>query len=264
MPRLIVSLTTFPKAAPYAVGAVRSIMEGRLLPDKVVLYITNAQFEEEKTPIPQELVDLAATSSIFEIRDYPRDIRSYRKLVPALADFPDDIIVTIDDDVAYAPTMLQELMQLHSRYPKAIIAHRAKRIRPSLPYRKWPKYRWYDFLLRRYRPGFLNLQTGVGGVLYPPHSLRHDMLAVELFTRLAPTADDIWFWAAATAAGTQVLPVPFGQNKPKGLGKPKELSLKTDNFKSKTDLNRRYFDAILATYPEIAARINFNSSLLGS
>lgn len=246
-------MTTFPAAAPWAAKAVRSILRGSVLPDRVVLYVTMEQFGPQG--LPPELTALQGECPIFEIRDYPADIRSYRKLVPALADFPEAVIVTVDDDVDYGRDMLARLLALHARHPRAVLAHRAKLIRPGLPYRRWRKWRWYHFLLRRIRPGYDNLPTGVGGVLYPPHCLSEDMLDPQLFTEIAPTTDDIWFWAAATAAGTPVIPVPFGQNKPRGLGKPKELSLKLANFKRSTDRNAAALEAICERYPQIKNRL---------
>lgn len=252
--QVIISLTSFPAAIPYAARAVRSVLEGSVLPDKVVLYLTFTQFGE--AGIPQELLQLAAENPIFEIRDYARDIRSYRKLIPALADFPDATIITIDDDVMYHKNMVRDLLRLHKQIPHAVLAHRAKRMKPGEPYRKWRKYRWYNFLIKKIHAGYNNIQTGVGGVLYPPGSLKGEMLDVELFTKIAPTTDDIWFWAAAVANGTKIVPVPFGHNKPRGLGKPRELSLKTVNFKSGTDRNAAALQAILERYPEIGKRIN--------
>lgn len=255
MPKVIISLTSFPKAIDYAIGAIRSLLNGTVLPDKLVLYLTYEQFRQEGVPIPQELLNIAQSSPIFEIRDYSTDLRSYRKLIPALHDFPDDIIVTVDDDVKYRPKMLEKLLLLHDLYPRDIIAHRAKLIKPGRPYRKWRKYRWYHFLFKQDRASLLNLPTGVAGVLYPPHSLAPDMLDPALFTRIAPTTDDVWFWAAATANGTKVRPVPFGQNKPKGLPKPKDLSLKTVNFKGKKDNNLEALNAILQAFPKVKERI---------
>ena len=246
-------MTSFPAAIPYAVQAVRSILDGSVLPDKLVLYLTFSQFGQKG--VPEELLELATSNPIFEIRDYNRDIRSYRKLVPALKDFPDSVIVTVDDDVAYHRNMLKDLLLLHEKIPGAVLAHRAKRMKPGSPYRLWKKYRWYDFVLKRIHSGFQNIQTGVGGVLYPPHSLKEEMIDEELFTKIAPTTDDIWFWAAAVAAGTPVVPVPFGHNKPKSVGKPRELSLKTTNFKSGEDKNAAALKAVLEQYPEIRERI---------
>ena len=251
--QVIVSLTSFPPAISYAARAIQSILNGSVLPDKVVLYLTFAEFGEKG--IPQDLQELAKNNPRFEIRDYPINIRSYRKLVPALTDFPDAIIVTIDDDVNYHPNMLRDLLELHKQIPNAVLAHRAKCIKPNKPYNKWKKYRWYHFIGKKIHASFRNIQTGVGGVLYPPHSLKSDMIDVDLFTEIAPTTDDIWFWAAAVSNDIPVIPVPFGHNKPKGLGKPRELSLKTINFKSGADRNDAAFKAILNKFPIVKQKI---------
>lgn len=252
--QVIVSMTSFPAAIPYAQKAVESILNGSVLPDKIILYLTFSQFGEKG--IPQELLNLSQINPKFEIRNYDKDIRSYRKLIPALADFPDAIIVTVDDDVAYNKNMLRELLQLHMQYPNAILAHRAKLMNPGKPYRKWKKYRWYNFLFKKIHPNFRNIQTGVGGVLYPPHSLKTEMLNVNLFTQIAPTTDDIWFWAAGVLNRVPVIPVPFGYNKPKGLNKPRNLSLKTTNFKSGIDRNAEALKAIINMYPKLKSIIN--------
>lgn len=256
--KVIVSLTSFPAAIPYAVGAIESLLRGSVQPDRIVLYLTFSQFGE--AGLPKELLMLEKNSDILELRDYPRDIRSYRKLVPALREYPDAVIVTVDDDVRYHRHMLRDLLRLHEEFPEAVLAHRAKKIAPGLPYRKWHKYRWYDFVFKRLHRGFMNIQTGVGGVLYPPGALKKEMIDEQLFTRIAPTADDFWFWAAAVANGTEIIPVPFGRNKPKGLGKPRTLSLKTVNFKSGTDRNTVAFESILKNYPEIMKRIQSSMS----
>lgn len=252
--QVVISMTSFPAAIGYAEQAVQYLLNGSVLPDKLVLYLTFSQFEGQERLL-DGVKQLAKDSPIFEVRDYPTDIRSYRKLVPALHDFPEAIIVTVDDDVAYYRHTLRDLLCLHAQYPDAVLAHRAKRIKPGKPYRQWKKYHWYDFVFKRIHCGFLNLQTGVAGVLYPPHALKADMMKEELFTRISPTADDIWFWAAGVAQGTPVIPVPFGQNKPRGLGKPKTMALKTVNFKAGTDRNLAAFNAILEQFPEIRKKI---------
>lgn len=252
-PKVIVSLTSFPAAIRYAGKAVDSLLKGSVLPDKIILYLTFEQFGKEG--VPHSLIKLSEENPIFEIRDYPRDIRSYRKLIPALNDFPDDIIVTVDDDVLYDRNMVSSLMDLHRKEPDAIIAQRAKRIIPGKPYKKWKKFRWYHFLRKRIYRDPLIMQTGVAGVLYPPGSLKKEMLDSELFMKIAPTTDDIWFWAAAVANGTSVIPVPFGYNKPKGLPKPKEITLKSFNFKAGDDNNLKAFNDILNAFPELKRKI---------
>lgn len=252
-PKVIVSLTSFPAAISYAVQAIRSVLEGSLLPDKLVLYLTFSQFGE--SGVPQSLLELADSNSIFEIRNYDWDIRSYRKLIPALKDFPDDIIVTMDDDVLYHPDWLRDLVVMHKRVPDAIVAHRVRKARLNVPYRKWRKYHWYDFVFKKIHRTHLAMQTGVGGVLYPPHSLDEKMLAPSLFMELAPTVDDVWFWLAAVSRGTYVVPLPNGKRKPLEIGKPGEISLKTVNTNPADDRNRKAFDRILEHYPEIKQKL---------
>lgn len=159
-PKVIVSLTSFPAAIPYAVQAIRSVLEGSLLPDKLVLYLDTDKFPGEV--LPPELEALKAESSIFEVRFDPAEIRSYKKLIPALRDFPNDIIVTIDDDILYHVDLLHDLVVMHKRVPDAIVAHRVRKARLNVPYRKWRKYHWYDFVLKNNPSYSLSNADGCG------------------------------------------------------------------------------------------------------
>ena len=253
--QIIVSLTSFPAVIPFAIQSIQSILNGSVLPDKIVLYLTASQFPNDV--ISAELQELEDKNSIFEVRFYEENIRSYTKLVPALKDFPNDIIVTIDDDILYDKSMLKGLLQLHEKYPHAIIGHRVRHLKPGLPYRKWKRYKEHRYILKSLRPIFGNVQTGVGGVLYPPNSLKAEMLDSKIFMEMAPSVDDIWFWAAAVANGTKIAPVPFGCFKLNDLQKPVELCLLNTNLtgRSGNDVNRDVFESILEKYPVIKQRV---------
>lgn len=246
---VIVSLTSFPAAISYAVRAVKSILAGSVLPDRIVIYLTFSDFGE--AGIPQDLLNLASSNPIFEIRNHEPDLRSYQKLIPALQDFPEAVIVTVDDDIAYHRNMLRNLLKAHQEIPNTILAYRVRRIIPDAPYSMWKRYKWYHFLKKRIHASYKNLQTGVGGALYPPHSLKTEMLDVERYSKIAPTTDDIWFWAAAVANKTKIAPVPFGRNKLRYVGKPLDISLKKINIKSNIDRNSAAMQAILENYPHI-------------
>ncbi|MBE6288523.1 MAG: glycosyltransferase [Mediterranea massiliensis] len=251
--KIIVSLTSFPEAIPYAVQAIRSVLRGSLLPEKVVLYLDTPKFPDGK--LPSELETLKAESSIFEVRFDDAEIRSYKKLIPALRDFPDDVIVTIDDDICYYPDMLEKLVTLHKQLPNAIIAHRVRKVKLNQPYRNWRKYKWYDFVFKKHIFDYHAMQTGVGGVLYPPHSLDENMLDEKQFTSIAPTTDDVWFWLAAISKGTYVVPVPGWHRKMIEIGKPGQFALKTVNLKPGDDRNREALDKILKHYPAIKQKL---------
>ena len=255
--QIIVSLTSIPEALPIAAQAIRSILEGSVLPDKIVLYLTAQQFPSGKTP--SELQDLLTLNSIFEVRFYNEIIRSYTKLIPALQDFPNDIIVTVDDDVRYHKNMLKRLLSRHKKYPNAIIGHRIRRIKMNSRYKSWKLYKRVSLLKFSFKPSYRNLQTGVGGVLYPPHSLSKEMLKPEVFMKLASTVDDIWFWAAAVANGTKIAPIPFGFWRQPDLGKPSKIALSSKNVYSSIDVNRAVFENIMKKYPTIKQRFESKS-----
>ena len=130
--QIIVSLTSFPQALPFCFQAIRSILEGSVLQDKIVLYLTAQQFPSGK--IPSYLEDLLTLNTFFEVRFYNQVIRSYTKLIPAIQDFPNDIIITIDDDVRYHKNMLKHLLSRHKKHPNAIIGHRIRRIKLNKRY----------------------------------------------------------------------------------------------------------------------------------
>ncbi|MCL2596939.1 MAG: glycosyltransferase [Paludibacter sp.] len=251
--RIIVSYTSFPAAIQFAVLAARSVLDGSVKPDKLILYLTASQFPDGK--LPSELTTLIKENPLFEVKFYEENIRSYTKLIPALKDFPDDIIVTIDDDIAYNKDMLKDLLRLHKKYPQAIVAHRVRHLKIDAPYSQWKIYSKYRYFIKTLRPRFVNLQTGVGGVLYPPNCLKPQMLDSKIFMEVAPTVDDIWFWAAAVANGTKIAPVPFSKPKQGDLNKPNEISLRIINTEGGEDINYITFKNILVKYPVIKERI---------
>jgi hypothetical protein len=256
--KVIVSLTSWPPAIAFVPGAVRSILAGSVLPDKVVLYLTASQFPDGV--LPAEIETLKIENPRFEVRFWEENIRSYTKLVPVLHDFPDDIIVTVDDDMRYPKRMLEMLLHLHRRYPDMIIAHNVRRIMTDAEgvlkgYFDWKRYKPVRYWRHLPKPGYRNLLFGLGGVLYPPHSLDEGMMHPEFFMSMAPTVDDVWFWAAATAQGTKVFPVPFGYFRPRHLGKPAEIALGTGNTRSGVDVNRNVMLEILKRYPVIKERL---------
>jgi|GEM_PF-448927 len=204
--RYIVSLTSYGKrlkdTAPYA---IITLLNQSVKPDKIILWIAY----KDKENAPQIMNDLVEKG--LEIR-YCEDIKSYKKLVPAIENFPDDYIITADDDVYYPQNWFEQLMAEHKKNPKKIICHRAHGIKVDEYHNPNPYIEW-DFGIEPknyFVPSFVSQEqsmlrhqlesvfpTGVAGALYPPKCFHNDITNKELFMKLAPKADDIWFWAMA-------------------------------------------------------------------
>lgn len=187
-PRYIVSLTSYgtrlKETAPYAIA---SLFTQTFSPDRIILWVAH----QDRKNLPRIMGRLVKKG--LEIR-FCDDIKSYKKLIPTLKEFPDDYIITADDDVYYAENWLGELVETHKKNPGKIICHRAHEIKVDANHLPLPYKRWGFCANAATKSSF---PTGVGGVLYPPNCFHADILNEKLFTRLAPKADDIWFWAMA-------------------------------------------------------------------
>ena len=75
-----------------------------------------------------------------------------------------------------------------------------------------PYVTWYDEHLTALECNIKNFPTGIGGILYPPHSLAEEVTDETLFMKLAPTADDIWLKAMSLKQGTNCRQIKL--NKP--------------------------------------------------
>ena len=254
-PKLIVSLTSFPERMYEIHYTIYSLLNQTIKPDEVVLWLAKEQFPGGETDIPQIVLDLQKNGLTIK---WCEDLRSYKKLIPALKEFPDDVIVIVDDDVYYPTDWLEKLYKQHLKTPNCIIGHRGHRVMVDdnghpLSYRKWKRNTTHI------KPSYRNFMTGCGGVLYPPHSLYKDVDNIELFRKLAPYGDDIWFWAMTILNNVKIRNF-WGRNKKVLLVNPEremrnteELTLAKLNIEQ--DGNNKQMAAVVAHYPQILEKM---------
>ncbi len=190
---IIVSLTSYPPRFANLSLTLRCLLRQSLRPDKLVLWI--AQSDMHLIPASVH----ALTAHGLEILPC-EDLGSYKKIIPALARFPESIIVTADDDLFFPRNWLADLVAEWSKDPHTIVCHRAHGIRHSpsgslLPYGDWENN------IGEREAGPEVFPTSGAGVLYPPGSLHRDVGGTELFLRICPNADDLWLYWMARRAG---------------------------------------------------------------
>ena len=252
-PRIIVSLTSYPGRIKTVYRAIVPLLNQTLKPDAVVLWLGEDRFPGKETALPPELIALCKHG--LSIR-WCRDLRSYTKLIPALREYPDYIIITVDDDTFYKPYLVERLYKAYLKEPKAIQCNKVRRIAVDreikpLPYVKWRE----NVVCGEKSSGFLLL--GYAGVLYPPHSLDSDVFNESKFMKLAPMADDLWFWAMAAKAGT---PVRLADN-PADIGDCDYCASQSEalmNTNVGANANDTQFHAILGEYPMLKRHLEKN------
>lgn len=194
---VIVSLTSFPDRMPTLHLGVKTLLSQSLKPDMVILWLAEEQFPGRERQLPSQLLALRKKGLTIK---WCNDVRSYKKLIPTLKLYPDAIIITADDDNYYHVDWLKRLYEAYLKAPQYIHCHR-----PTKFYLENGEFRIISGGLEFYRePSFLNKPVGLGGILYPPRCFHEDVTNDSIFTTIAPTNDDIWFWLMATMKGTKV------------------------------------------------------------
>lgn len=250
---IIVSLTSFPQRMYEIHYTLYSLLTQTCKPAKVILWLSNEEFPNGENDVPQKVLNLKKNGLTIE---FCKNLYSYKKLIPALKMYPNNTIVTADDDIYYEKNWLEKLIKTHETNPNLIIAHRTHTIKFNkdgiAPYKKWKKS------TNSKKISYLNFLTSGGGVLFPPNSLYKDVLNEELFTQLAPKADDVWFWAMAVLNGTKIKVAKHNITKLKYLnpererGLTNEITLFATNKKGGND---EQIQKVVAHYPEILTKL---------
>lgn len=197
---VIVTLTTHGKRLYDVHLAIESIMQGTVLPNKIILWISD-EFEGS-LKIPVYLQKLQKRG--LEI-NYCHDIKSYTKLIHALKSYPDSLLITIDDDIIYPSDTLENLINAHLSFPDCICANNVRKY-PDSPSSKMATiiHHWPCDQNRFLHP-FYGFFEGFAGVLYPAKSLNEEVFNEPVFLDICKTGDDIWFNAMALLNGTKVV-----------------------------------------------------------
>lgn len=191
---IVVSLTTHGKrlaeSAPYG---IYSLFTQTVLPNRIVISINKDDWNEDNLP---PLIKRLMQSGLEVI--FCRDVRSHTKFLPALERFPNNPIITVDDDMCYDEHMVEELVTAYNKSDRKTIFCR----QGTFPKKRNSKYmsymQWEDSI--NFTDECQNKFTqnvspyGVYGVIYPPCIFDNEIFNSDVFLKLAPHTDDIWFW----------------------------------------------------------------------
>ena len=198
--KIIVSLTSFPARFGKLHLVIRSLLVQTLPPDAIILYLDD------------DVVVDGLPNSLKELQNYGLQIewrtgrmKPHKKYYYAIKEHPDDIVVTVDDDVMYPAKLIESLYKTYQKFPDCVVATRAHRIifKNHKTIKSYNNWHWADG--HRNKPSLALMATGVGGVLYPPHCMHEELLNQELFLKLSPNADDLWLKVMQIKKGTKVV-----------------------------------------------------------
>lgn len=196
--KIIVSLTSFPGRINTVWMVVECMLRQTIRPDAIILWLSKDQFKSiDEIPLSLK----KRQNSIFKIRLVEKDYRSHKKYLYAFQEYPNDIVITVDDDIYYPSTMIASLVECYKKDGDAVVCRYGAKVSYNengdiLPYASWKESfdcRKNDFF------------GSGGGTLFQPRKLYKDVTNIELAMRLCPLADDVWLNAMTRLAGLSVM-----------------------------------------------------------
>jgi hypothetical protein len=187
---LSISLTSIGSRLETLPKVLRSLLNQTVKPARIMVYLSKEPFPQGidkgcKMPLPRSLQILFATEPLLHIR-WVSNHGSYRKLVPFVQEFPNELVLTVDDDILYDPKLVESALGLWTKY-KACISFNCTVFKKNTPYLMWPgaqpNSESVDYFAK-----------GNAGVLYHTSWFQDPRFAdAANFLTLAPLADDVWF-----------------------------------------------------------------------
>jgi hypothetical protein len=234
----VVSIASYPKRDPLVPAVFQALSRQTVLPQKWILVLSE---EDYLHGLPKHLQQLVRRGlEILWVRD---NAFAVKKLVPVVEKYPDLAIVTLDDDLLYGSKVLEQLVEASKHYPAAIIGHVGKEI-----------HRKGNMLGMYYRSNSsASLKTdpsrvyflGGSGTYYPPMSLDKRFMDLKAIQQIVPgRGSDIWFWAAAVAAGTKQICLGTNTNKELYIPIPQNKDTSPKDTPSRDVMEERFQKAI--------------------
>lgn len=207
---VIISLTSHPGRIRTVAPCIESLIRQSVRPTRILLWLSAEQFPKREEELPKNLLKLKR-NRVFDIRWVEDDLAPHKKYFYAMQEYPELPVIITDDDVIYEKKMVEKLMNSYRAFPDCISCMRANLI----TFKPNGELRSYDGWSMDYRilmdiPSYQLMPTGVGGVLYPPHSIPQEAFSAAAIKSTCLYADDLWlkFFAVLNGYPT-VIPRDF-------------------------------------------------------
>ena len=202
--RVIVSMTSYPERISFAAEALKTLIRQSYPADEIILWLAESQFPGKENELPKELEKMIQEQQV-SIR-WCDDLKAHKKYFFALQDYPDDLIITVDDDLYYEPDLIKNLLESYLLNPNAVSTVRAHLItsdskRGVLPYEEWIK----EMHSCIGKPSMQLFCTGGAGALYPAYLFSEVPFDAKDISDNCPYADDIWLKILEVYAGIPVV-----------------------------------------------------------
>lgn len=199
---IIASLTSFPGRIKTTYLAIEAILRQSVKPNRIVLWLAGGQFPRHEEDLPERLLQLKNKGLEILFCD---DIRSHKKYYYTMKKREGEVIILFDDDLFFHEDVIKNLIEIHLKNPSCVIGTRVHRMTFS-PDGMLNNYRKWEINYRGEEASILNHSNSGHGTLVPP-SVEFDDIFFnkEIFMKLSPNSDDVWFKVNLIRLGIPVI-----------------------------------------------------------
>jgi len=224
---IVVSLTSFPPRYDTLHLVIKSILNQVMKPNLIFLCLSKGEIED-KSKLPSSVLNLEKYGLHIFLED--DNLKPHKKYFYAMKQYPNSIIITVDDDAMYDTNLVLDLYTSYLKNKTAVSARRVHKIIKNeannlLPYNRWD----YEYK-KAEKPSHSLFATGVGGVLYPPDILPPETFDTEKIKKLCLNADDVWLKFMEIRSGIPVVWVKGKRIQPLTIIKSQKISLQKSNY----------------------------------
>ena len=108
--KIVVTMTSWRNRIFLVNDVIRIMLNQTLVPTKIVLNLSEDEFKHKEKDLPKDLVStIERNSNICEIYWVKENYKQFKKLVHTLDRYPNDIVISIDDDFPYPRNFVETL-----------------------------------------------------------------------------------------------------------------------------------------------------------
>ena len=116
--RIIVTLTSWKKRIVNVPTVIKSILNQSIKPDKIILNLSSEEFAGKERDLPKNvLIFFEENKDVCELFWLYKNSKVWKKTLPTLRRYPEEIIINIDDDFIYPVDMIENLFSGHLANP---------------------------------------------------------------------------------------------------------------------------------------------------
>lgn len=241
----IVSMTTIPKRKERLTDNLPSLLNQSFKYDKLVINIDDNLSEEDY----KWYESLKEKDNRIEINKCESRWRSCNKLLPTIKKYPEDVVITVDDDIYYPVDTIKLLVETYEKNKDCIITHEINPISFNRDMTYVSYENAYDVMLlqREWGKYFSNC------CLFPPHVFDgSDLFDFDKMMECTNgTHDELWFWVQSTINGVQCIGLNYVRSfAPEMLKQYEEGEYQLTTFNNTSEKIEGYMKKINDMYGE--------------